>query len=234
MCGRVSLRRYDLVRAVFDATPTFPEFDERPRFNIAPTQTVPIIRTDSSDRRVIALAQWGLIPSWTKGKPTRLPINARAETVTKRPMFRDAMEHRRCLIPVDGFYEWKGAKPPKQPYFFHMKDDRLFALAGVWERGRPEPDAEPIDTFTIITTPPNELAAPIHNRMPAILAPKDYARWLDQENSAGTAMGLLHPYAGEEMEATAIGRKVNDVRNEGPDVLEPKEETDRQSPPTLF
>jgi putative SOS response-associated peptidase YedK len=209
------------VKATFDAQPTFPEFDERPRFNIAPTQTVPIVRIDSKGNRVISLAQRGLIPSWTKGTPKLRPINARVETIAKSPMFRQAMERRRCLIPADGFYEWKGAKAPKQPYFFHMKDDRLFALAGLWERWRPQPDAEAIDTFTIITTQPNAVAKPIHNRMPVILDPKDYARWLDREVPAAKAMELLQPYPPDGMEATSIGPKVNNVHNDGPDLIRP-------------
>jgi putative SOS response-associated peptidase YedK len=221
MCGRYTCRRYDLVKATFDAQPTFPEFDERPRFNIAPTQTVPIVRIDSKGNRVIGLAQWGLIPSWTKGKPKFRPINARAENIATSPMFRQAIERRRCLIPADGFYEWKGAKAPKQPFFIHLKDDGLFALGGLWERWRPEPDAEPIDTFTIITVQPNAVTSPIHNRMPLIIAPADYGRWLDPTTPRPRVAALLRPYPADGMDALPVSAEVNNTRNDGPQLIKP-------------
>jgi putative SOS response-associated peptidase YedK len=134
MCGRYSLRRVSLVFTDLNAVPVarFEEFSEHPKFNIAPSHHVPIVRLDAKGERTVSLVRWGLIPHWTKGKPKTAPINARSETVASSGMFRQAFERRRCLVPADGFYEWQGKKPPKQPYFIHMKDDGLFAFAGLW------------------------------------------------------------------------------------------------------
>jgi len=220
MCGRYTLRRYDLIRAAFDATPTFEEFDERPRFNIAPSQPVPIVRIKGG-RRIITMAQWGFVPSWTKGKPKLRPINARAETVTHSGMFRDAFQRRRCLIPADGFFEWQGSKAPKQPYYIRMRAGQPFGLAGLWERWRPEPDAEPVDTCTIITTTPNAVTARLHNRMPLIIAPADYERWLDPATPAAQVAALLQPYPADSMEAIPVSAQVNNTRNDGPQLIEP-------------
>jgi putative SOS response-associated peptidase YedK len=224
MCGRYTLRRASLVYAAMGATPylpSFEEFDEKrvvPRFNVAPSQTVPIVRISGEGKRVVSEARWGLIPSWVKGKPKSAPINARAETVRTSGMFRQAMERRRCLVPADGFYEWKGAKPPKQPYFIHKPDDGIFAFAGLWERWKPDSDAEPVDTFTIITTAANEVIKPIHNRMPVILSEADYAKWLDRATAEKDVEGLLKPYEGE-LEAARVSTKVNSAKNEGPELI---------------
>lgn len=223
MCGRYSLRRSQLARAVFDAlsTPLFDEFTERPRFNIAPSQDVPLIRLNAHEERIIGLAKWGLIPSWANGSPKTKPINARAETVATSGMFRQAFARRRCLIPADGFYEWKGEKPPKQPYFMHLKNDDLFAFAGIWERWKQEESAETIDTFAIITTGPNELMQSIHNRMPAILRKDDYASWLNRETTVEKAQSLLQSYDAKEMQAHPVSSKVNSPRHDSPDCVEP-------------
>jgi putative SOS response-associated peptidase YedK len=172
-------------------------------------------------RAALGLARWGLIPSWTKGKPKTQPINAKSETAATSGMFRQAMERRRCLVPADGFYEWQGAAPPKQPFFIRMKDDQPFALGGLWERWRESDEAEPLDTFTILTTVPNELIGPIHNRMPMILDPADYDRWLDRGVGAGGVTDLLKPYDAGRMEAYPISTQVNNVRNDGPALIEP-------------
>ncbi len=227
MSGRYTLRRLDLVRAALDATPYLPafeEFDQRrivPRFNIAPSQHVAIVRISGEGKRVLDLAEWGLIPSWTKEKPRTRPINARAETVATSGMFRHAFAHRRCLIPADGFYEWHGSKPPRQPYFIHRKDDGIFAFAGLWERWKPQPDAEPIETCTIITTTANELMKPIHDRMPVIIEPADYGRWLDPKVPASEIGDLLKPSSPDDLQATAISSRVNNVKNDGAELLEP-------------
>ncbi len=226
MCGRYVLRRIDLRRfGVSDALlPGFEEFTEkvsqRGLFNIAPSQRMPIVRLDREGHRVASLVKWGLIPSWTKGKPKQQPINARAETVATSPMFRQAIERRRCLVPADGFYEWQGAKPPKQPFFIHMRDDASFAFAGLWERWQESDDAEPIETFTIITTSPNELMASIHNRMPVILDQSDYERWLDRDEKAVEVLDLLKPFPADRMEAWPVSSKVNTPRNDDPSLIE--------------
>ena len=224
MCGRYTLRRIDLIRGGFDASllPSFEEFTERPRFNIAPSQAIPVVRLDSSGKRVLGTVRWGLIPSWTKGKPKHEPINARAETLATSGMFRQAFERRRCLVPADGFYEWRklDAKT-KQPMFVHRRDDGVFAFAGLWERWKPDPEAEPVDTCTIITTTPNELMAPIHDRMPVILDPADYARWLDRETPAADVAGLLRPCPPDEMEARPVSTRVNSPRNDDEECVQP-------------
>jgi putative SOS response-associated peptidase YedK len=207
----------------------FEEFSEhgrsmpkwKPRFNVAPSQVVDIVRVRDG-RGVIESASWGLIPHWTKGKPKLKSINARADTLASSGMFRQAFEKRRCLIPADGFYEWKGAKPPKQPYFIHRRDDAVFAFAGLWEKWKPEPDAEPIETFTIITTTPNALMETIHNRMPVILDPKDYDRWVDPGTPCEGVVDLLKPSDPVAMEAWSISTKVNSVKNDGLELLEPE------------
>ncbi|MDB5290279.1 MAG: response-associated peptidase [Phycisphaerales bacterium] len=225
MCGRYTIRRADVGAAALRALnmPLFEEFTELkivPRFNIAPSQSAPVIRLNAAGKAAAGEVRWGLIPSWTKGKPKMQPINARAENVATSAMFRQALERRRCLVPADGFYEWHGSKPPKQPYFIRRKDDGLFMFAGLWERWKPDDDAEPIDTFTLITTTPNELMSPIHNRMPVILGPADYGKWLDRDAGAEEAMKLLRPYPAEEMEAWPISARVNRVGNDGPELLE--------------
>jgi len=133
MCGRYTLRRLDLHALGLHAEPSiFEEFDERPRFNVAPAQRLPIVRTTGHHPELV-LAVWGFIPSWAKDKPKAQPINARAESIAASGMFRQAFAKRRCLVPADGFYEWQGAKPPKQPYFIHKRDDTPFAFADLWE-----------------------------------------------------------------------------------------------------
>ncbi len=225
MCGRFTLRRAEVVRKFFDIhtsiVPGFEEFTERPRFNIAPSQHVPVVRLNSKGERTLSLVRWGLIPSWTKGKPKVQPINARAETVDSGGMFRQAFERRRCLVPIDGFYEWrKNVDGSKQPMFIHHEDDTPFALAGLWERWSPDENADPIDTMTIVTTTPNSLMASIHDRMPVILAERDYARWLDRDVSGSDVVPLLKPYEGSDLKATPVSPHVNSPRNDDPRCVE--------------
>jgi putative SOS response-associated peptidase YedK len=195
--------------------PGFEEFTERPRFNIAPSQRMPIVRAGGERARELAAAHWGLIPSWTT-EPKFKPINARAENVAAGGMFKQAFYRRRCLVPADGFYEWRGLKPPRQPFFIHRKDDRQFAFAGLWERWR-APGAEPLDTFTIITTTPNELMAGIYDRMPIILRPDDYARWLDASVPIDQIQSLLVPCPDDELEAYPVSARVNSPKNDDAD-----------------
>lgn len=136
-------------------------------------------------------------------------------------MFREAFQRRRCLIPADGFFEWKGSKPPKQPYYIRMRDGHMFGLGGLWERWQPDPDAEPIETCTIITTQPNAITEPLHNRMPLIIAPSDYERWLDPATPSAEVAAVLRPYPAEEMDALPVSAKVNNTRNDGPQLIEP-------------
>ncbi len=216
MCGRYTVRRFNRMRDTFDSAvqPWFDEFSDlrlEPRFNIAPTQQVPIIRLNGKGQRAIGSVGWGLIPHWTKGKPKHQPFNAKAETVATNGMFRQAYERRRCLVPADGFYEWPVLPDGrKQPTFIHQTDDELFAFAGLWERWQPAPDADPVDTFTIITTTPNELMAPIHNRMPVILDRADYDRWLDRSVPGCDVADLLKPGSSQGWTTDAVKPPRND------------------------
>ena len=212
MCGRYTLFKLaDLLKLIPWLQAPAEILEREARYNVAPSQTMPIITAKD-----VHLAQWGFVPSWTTGKPKMRPINAKSETVATSGMFRRAFQSRRCLVPADGFYEWKGAKPPKQPYYVRMHGGGPFAFAGLWERWHPE-SGEPIDTYTIITTEANELMASIHNRMPVIVPSDRYRDWLEGEAPAG----LLKPYRADEMEATPVSRAVNSPKNDSEACIEP-------------
>jgi putative SOS response-associated peptidase YedK len=155
--------------------------------------------------------------------PKIQPINARAETLGTSGMFREAFKRRRCLIPADGFYEWKKSpdKKTKQPYFIHFKDDRPFAFGGLWERWKSDESAEPLDTCTIITTTPNKLVAEIHDRMPVIVDEHDYSRWLDPKNSGDSVHDLLGPCVCDDMEKYTVSPVVNKPTVDGPELIKP-------------
>jgi putative SOS response-associated peptidase YedK len=215
MCGRFELHTHPAVLALLFGTTVPP--DIKPRYNIAPSTQVPIIRLDRDGRREVVLARWGFVPSWAK-EPGRQPINARAETVATTGMFRSAFAGCRCLVPADGFYEWRAlAGTAKQPYRIGMLDDATYALGGVWSRWTP-PAGEPIDTFAIITTAANELMAKVHERMPVIIAPEDYERWLDPRQPV---QDLLQPYPAELMKVYPVSLRVNRPQNDDPTLLDP-------------
>lgn len=198
----------------------------RPRFNIAPTQDAPILFCQSSlHDRPLALdiqpMRWGLAPPWSRD-PKRGPINARCETIATQPMFRAAFRQRRCAVPVSGFYEWQGADAPKQPWYISASDGMGLYLAGVWEIR--EDDARALRTFSIITTTPNDLMRPIHDRMPAILTPQDAERWLDPSLEPGEARAMLAPCDPELLRAWRVSSRVNSPRHDDPSLIE-------QSPP---
>lgn len=217
MCGRYELHTHPAAIALAFGLAHAPEI--RARYNIAPTQQVPIIRLVDGERQ-LSQVRWGFVPFWAKDpKIGSNMINARADTVAKAPAFRVAFKRDRCLIPASGFYEWqKRGELPKQPMHIGMKDGAPFAFAGLWSTWGPK-DGEQLQTCTIITTEPNELAAPIHNRMPVILAAHDYARWLDTELPDAEAM--LRPYPADEMRVFAVSTRVNSPKNDDPDVIEP-------------
>jgi putative SOS response-associated peptidase YedK len=193
-----------------------------PRYNIAPTQPVAAIRlAPDSQTKELTFFRWGLIPSWAKDMKmgSRL-INARSETVAEKPSFRAAFKRRRCLIPADGFYEWQRQGSQKQPMYIHAVDHKLFALAGLWETWHAA-NGSAIDTCTILTTGPNELMQPIHNRMPVIIEPPDYSLWLNPEPQPDRALHLLRPYPAEQMAAHAVSTVVNNPRNDTPECIAP-------------
>jgi len=227
MCGRYTLiAEDDALTDVFDLAQTIPT---QPRYNIAPTQSAPVIRA-AEGNRTASLLHWGLIPSWAKDPAiaSRL-INARAETLRDKPSFRSAYKTRRCLVPASGFYEWKkldvspGKRSRKQPYYIHAGDGRLIAFAGLWEHWR-DAGGQPVETFTIITTAPNDLVRPLHNRMPAILNPDHYTDWLDPDlNDPDRLDRLLHPCPDDWLAAHAVTTRVNSPTNDDPACLAPAE-----------
>jgi len=222
MCGR-----FTVTVSAKELQEAFPLFDlpsTTPRFNVAPTQQILAVRReDDKPKPQGVFLRWGLVPSWADDLSigSRL-INARADGIDKKPSFRAAFKKRRCLILTDGFYEWrKGAKPkdPKQPFHIHFKDRRPFAFAGLWETWKK--GDEPIESCTIITTEANEAIAALHDRMPVILQPRDFARWLDPAPGDPAALlEMLRPYpAPDEIETTPVSTHVNNARHEDPDCL---------------
>lgn len=220
MCGRYdNLIAREAYRALF-AAERLPASNFPPRYNIAPTDQIPIVRVDPRDHtRELAMVRWGLIPFWMKEKPKVPHINARAETVHKLPLFREAFARRRCLIPATGFYEWQKRADGKQPYRFVRKDLEPFAFAGIWEYAKL--DGEAILSAAIIVGEPNPLSAAVHDRMPVILMPDDYDAWLAKETPIEGVRALLKPYDAELMKAYAVSRVVNSVKNDTEACIEP-------------
>lgn len=182
-----------------------------PQYNIAPSHSVSTVLYPTREScRTYKQLQWGLIPHWSKDpKIGNKLINARAETVAEKPSFRQAFQKRRCLIIADGFYEWKTQPKQKQPYYFHLQNHQPFAFAGLWEQWQ-DPTGETLETCTIITTEANEIMAPIHDRMPVVLAKKDYEQWLDPTlTDSSQLQPLLHPFPTSEMLAYPVSTKVN-------------------------
>ena len=221
MCGRFTLRTpVETLAEVFEL-PTAPDLP--PRFNIAPSEAVAAVRVAGADPlRELALLRWGLVPPWAdEPKVGSRMINARAETVATNGAFRSAFRRHRCLVPADGFYEWQRQEHGKQPFYIHMRDDSPFAFAGLWEVWEGK-DGTVLETCTGITTEPNELMQPIHNRMPVILDRADYARWLDPRmNDPESLKAFLRPYPPEKMTAYPVSRLVNSPSNDAPECLAP-------------
>ena len=217
MCGRYLITTpVEAIRQIF-------QVDQRPnlapRYNVAPTQSVPIVRRGASGRELVTV-RWGLVPFWAKDlKIGAKMINAKAETVAEKPAFRDGYRRKRCLVLADGFYEWKKIEGGKQPYLIRLKTAEPLAFAGLWADWKDKDSGERIESCTIITTEPNALMATIHNRMPAILPPDAYDLWLDPEAADGK--GLLRPFPDAAMEAFAVSPRVGNVKNDDPELIEP-------------
>ena len=224
MCGRYG-RRADKQRiAEWMQTHNTDVFDDSylaPSYNVAPQSLQPVVRLDSeTGERELTIMRWGLIPFFAKdAKIAYSTINARAETVASSPVFREPMKRRRCLVPATGFYEWQALdKKSKQPWAIELADEDLFVFAGLWDRWKEKATGEPLETYTIITTDPNELLEPIHNRMPVILSPQNYSRWLDPGDPAQLPVDLLRPFPAEEMRAWKVSAAVGNVRNNSPEL----------------
>lgn len=222
MCGRYgSYLPPDEIARLFQVAGELPNF--APSWNVAPSQQAPVIRLQSKTReRKLDLLTWGFIPYWTKDidlKKARKPINARVETAATSSMFRSAYKERRCLVHADNFYEWyDDPDEGKQPYAFARRDGQPLALAGLWDHWRGE-DGTVIRSFVILTSAANGFMAPIHDRMPVIVEPKNWAAWLG-ETEADPAQ-LVHPSDEETLRKWPISTKVNSPKNNGPEILEP-------------
>jgi putative SOS response-associated peptidase YedK len=219
MCGRYVITSSPAAIRAFFGYPEQPNFP--PRYNVAPTQPVPIVRLADGKRQFV-LMRWGLIPAWVKDpKQFSLLINARADSVVDKPAFRAAMRRRRCLIPADGFYEWQDIGGRKQPYFVRLKKSGPFGFAGLWETWT-GPNGEELDTAAIVTTKANRTLSAIHDRMPVILPPEAFELWLDSAHvDANTAAALLTSARDDLLEAYAISPAVNRVANDSEALLAP-------------
>jgi putative SOS response-associated peptidase YedK len=224
MCGRyASFLPADAIAQLFSTVNPLP--NAAPSWNVAPTQNAMVVRRrpDTGERH-LDLLTWGLVPHWTKDiHQARKPINARAETVATLGTFRAALAARRCLVPADAFYEWKATPAGKQPYAIARQDGTPLAFAGLWEGWR-GPDGDVLRTFAIITTPANATMARVHDRMPAILEPEDWPAWLGEAETDPAA--LLRPAADDVLKLWPVSQAVNNVRNNGADLLEPVEVAD--------
>jgi len=214
MCGRFVIDDPEFSFACQFGLPEVVSLE--PRYNVAPMQMVAAVRVAPGDgRRELVRLRWGLVPRWARDPSIgNQLINARAETAAGKPAFRAAFKGRRCLIPASGFYEWRGGGRARQPMFITLRSGGLFALAGLWEEWR-QPEGEALQTFCLLTTTPNSVVAPIHDRMPAILPPADHAAWLDPALSdQGRLGGLLRPYPADQMVAWPVSSAVNNVRRD--------------------
>jgi putative SOS response-associated peptidase YedK len=195
-----------------------------PSYNIAPQTEQPIIRLsrETAERELVRL-RWGLVPFFAKDpKIGYSTVNARAETVTTSPVFREAMKRRRCLAPATGFYEWqKVGSKTRQPWTIELPNGNLFAFAGLWDRWKDRATGKVLETYTIITTDPNELVQPLHDRMPVILSPSDYSRWLEPGDPEQPPIDLLRPFPAERMAAWKVSPAVGNTKNDSPELRLP-------------
>lgn len=222
MCGRATLSKNKAIlekrfRAKFSP---MDEDQNIVNYNVAPTQLHPVITNENPDQ--IQLFKWGLIPFWAKdAKIGSRMINSRIETITEKPSFRNAIKRRRCLVPFDGFYEWKKIDNRKQPHYIQLKSKDSFAIAGIWEKWKNPTDGRSVYSFSIITQAPNKFMAPIHDRMPAILLPEDEQKWIDTTIPAEEALKLIRPLDNDLLTAYPISNQVNRVSENSPELLKP-------------
>lgn len=221
MCGRFALATEKKILEMLYQLIIRDDFELRPRYNISPSQQIAVCRlSPQNGKKELAALKWGLVPFWVEDQSigSRM-INARSETAASKPSFRDAFKKRRILIPVSGFYEWKQeVEDVKQPYYIQRQDGQPFSLAGLWERW--EKGTVPLESCTILTTEPNTLIAPLHKRMPVIIAPGNYDLWLDPSTDHAALTALLAPYAAAELAANPVSRLVNSPANDSPELIE--------------
>jgi putative SOS response-associated peptidase YedK len=246
MCGRYTVTKPEQIavdfEAVIDVAAAARSEWWRPRFNVAPTQPAPVVIQPVGERK-IELMRWGLVPHWADlaGKRPPLMINARIESIMAKQFFRDALAHKRCLVPVDGFFEWVRAMgggkakrgAPPQPFYFHPRDHKLAAFAGLWAHSS-DADGNDLHSFTIITARANELVHPIHDRMPVVIAPEAYAAWLDPAVDGEAARELLGTPGMIEWTREPVSTRVNKVDHDDPACLSPDAETKEAVQGRLF
>jgi putative SOS response-associated peptidase YedK len=234
MCGRYTLTSHEDIAEDLQASLDVSVAADpwwKPRFNVAPTQPAPVVTLHHGARtiRTIELMRWGLVPHWAEpgGKKPPLMINARLESLAAKQMFRDALERKRCLVPANGFFEWvsgrghaRDSKQPPKPFYFHPRSHQLIAFAGLWARSRDAAGNE-LHSFTIITTRANDLTRPIHDRMPIVLPPEDYAAWLDPAIDSDTARAMLGHPAGDDWVREAVSTWVNKADHDDPQCIAP-------------
>lgn len=225
MCGRFTLKT---PRRLKDISPDLPAATLIPRYNIAPSQEILAIIGSEEEQRLSAFT-WGLVPSWSD-EPKGI-INARAETLSSRPSFSESFQRRRCLVPADGFYEWKRKGKSKQPYYFQMQDESQFAFAGIWDEWTK--DGASITSCAIVTTEPNELLAAIHNRMPVMLTSAAQEKWMS-DSEPDELISLLKPFSAEAMKSYPVSQKVNYAKIDEPSLVEPVELVTEPENLTLF
>lgn len=215
MCGRFALKAMPEELVALFGLDEWVDF--APRYNIPPTTDIPVIRQSPEGRRVLHLLRWGLLPHWAKDPGIGAKLNnARSETIAEKPSFRGAFKHRRCLVPASGFYEWKTEGKIKQPYFISLTSGNPMAMAGIWESWT-APDGNVVRTACIVTTGPNQVMAPIHDRMPVIISPDHWQDWLTAP--ADQVEALLVPHHAAAMQAWPVGREVSRSGNEGPGLM---------------
>lgn len=220
MCGRYLLesRQPQVVGSFFGLEET----DLGTRWNVAPTQEMPVVRLNDEGQRVVARLRWGLIPSWSKEAAVgQRMINARAETVAEKPSFRSAWKSRRCVVPATGWYEWQAAGEGKQAWLLRRADAAFTPFAGLWESWQDPLGGRVLETFTILTTEALPELASVHNRMPVVLEPEDFGTWLGDGGAAPDLAALCRPRTGRGWSQTAVSARVNNPRHESPDCVEP-------------
>jgi putative SOS response-associated peptidase YedK len=221
VCGRVTQTDPSRVVREMSITGEIPDLGVEPRFNIAPTQLVPVVRLSGREGRRLDLLRWGLVPSWAKDPAIgNKLINARVESAAEKPAFRAAFDARRCLVVVDGFYEWQRQGRTKQPFHLRSKNGELLAMAGLWDRWT-SPDGEIVETFTIVTKPAEEIVKDIHDRMPAILSREHQDEWLDPGRREPTSLRGLLSMPSPHLVAIPVGTRVNKADYDAPDCIEP-------------
>jgi putative SOS response-associated peptidase YedK len=217
MCGRFIIHTpSEDLQLLFELVETPPVMP--PRYNVAPSQPIPVVRLERGARRLAQL-QWGLIPLWMKEAPSPPPINARGETIDEKPMYRDAFQRRRCLIPANGFYEWQAKGKAKQPYLIREHNAGVFAMGGVWERWR-SPQGKDLETVAIVTTNANAKLQALHDRMPLILGHDDWTAWLDPKSDLVLVKSLIRSAPDESLITFPVSPRVNAVANDDASLIE--------------